>query len=51
MNPDEQEFIQKHINAIRVAQGEINRSIGELQSYIQYKTDWSKKVLGAKKDE
>lgn len=36
MNIDEQEFIQRHINAIRVAMNEINRSIGELHSYIYY---------------
>lgn len=40
MKPEEYEFVQKRINFIRVAQGEINRSIEELQSYIRYKTDW-----------
>ena len=40
MNPEEQEFIQKHINAIRVAQNDINRWVAELQSYINYKTEW-----------
>ncbi len=44
MKPEEHEQIQKYINAIIVAKNDMNRAIGELQSYINYNTKWNPEI-------